>query len=186
MRKNFGAKHYIFPQPVYILGTYDANGAPNAMNAAWGGISGDTEVSVCIGARHQTTRNILQRGAFTISVGTAAQVTACDYFGLVSGHDVPNKIDRAGFHAQKAEFVDAPVFAELPLSLECTLISYDAQTGHLYGKIVNVSAAEEILDAEGTIDLQKLQPLVYDTVRHLYWNLGKPVGHAYQDGLQLK
>ena len=34
MRKNFGAKPILYPQPVFIIGTYDENGAPDAMNAA--------------------------------------------------------------------------------------------------------------------------------------------------------
>ena len=85
MRKNFGAKHLILPQPVYILGTYNEDGTPNAMNAAWGGISGNTEISVCIGARHRTTQNLLRTGAFTVSPGVGAQVVACDYGGLARG-----------------------------------------------------------------------------------------------------
>ena len=119
MRKNFGAKHLILPQPVYILGTYNEDGTPNAMNEAWGGISGNTEISVCIGARHRTTQNLLRTGAFTVSPGVGAQVVACDYVGLVSGEEVPNKVKKAGLHAEKAAFVDAPQFQELPLTLEC-------------------------------------------------------------------
>ena len=34
MRKNFGAKTWLYPMPVLIVGTYDENGNPNAMNAA--------------------------------------------------------------------------------------------------------------------------------------------------------
>ena len=29
-------------------GTYDEDGTPNAMNAAWGGIMGEDKVSICI------------------------------------------------------------------------------------------------------------------------------------------
>ena len=182
MRKNFGAKHLILPQPVYILGTYNEDGTPNAMNAAWGGISGNTEISVCIGARHRTTQNLLRTGAFTVSPGVGAQVVACDYFGLVSGEEAPNKVEKAGFHAEKAAFVDAPQFQELPLTLECEVVSYDAATGHLRGKIVNVSAAEEILGEGGEIDAKQLDPLVYDTIGHIYWHLGDAAGVAYHDG----
>ena len=98
--------------------TYNEDGTPDAMNAAWGGISGNTEISVCIGARHRTTQNLLRTGAFTVSPGVGAQVVACDYVGLVSGEEVPNKVEKAGLHAEKAAFVDAPQFQELPLTLE--------------------------------------------------------------------
>ena len=70
MRKNFGAKPMCYPMPVYIIGTYGADGTPNAMNAAWGGISEDTQISICISADHKTTENILARKAFTVSMAT--------------------------------------------------------------------------------------------------------------------
>ena len=54
MRKNFGPKTWLYPMPVLIVGTYDENGVPNAMNAAWGGISDDHEISVCVSAGHKT------------------------------------------------------------------------------------------------------------------------------------
>lgn len=50
MRKNFGAKPFLYPQPVMILGTYDENGKANAMNAAWGGIVGANEIIVDLSA----------------------------------------------------------------------------------------------------------------------------------------
>ena len=186
MRKNYGAKHIVYPQPVFIIGSYDERNIPNAMTAAWGGISEDTELSICVGERHKTVSNILAKGAFTVSMGDAAHVVECDYFGLVSGNDDADKVAKAGFHAMKAEFVDAPFFEELPLCVECKLISYDAESCRLVGEIVNVSADERILDADGKIDPRLLQPLTYDTVNKAYWILGEKVGNAYKDGLQLK
>ena len=94
MRKNFGAKTYVYPQPVFIIGTYGADGTPNAMNAAWGGISEETELSICLSPEHKTVENILARGAFTVSMADADHVVACDYVGVVSGNDEPNKMSR--------------------------------------------------------------------------------------------
>ena len=102
MRKNFGAKAMVYPMPVFIIGAYDENGVPNAMNAAWGGISEETEISICLSPEHKTVENILTRKAFTVSMATADQVAACDYVGIVSGNDVPDKVARAGFHAVKS------------------------------------------------------------------------------------
>ena len=99
MRKNFGAKPMCYPMPVYIIGTYGADGTPNAMNAAWGGISEETEISICISADHKTTENILLRKAFTVSMATAKYIAACDYVGIVSGNQEPDKFAKAGFHA---------------------------------------------------------------------------------------
>lgn len=185
MRKNFGAKAILYPMPVLIIGSYDENGKPDAMNAAWGGISEETEISICISAEHKTTKNIIARGAFTVSIADAENVAACDYVGIVSGNKEPDKIEKAGWHAAKSEFVDAPLFDELPMALECKLISYDEKTCRLVGEIVNVCADERILDENGKVDLNKFSPITYDPVHHTYRKLGDVAGKAFSDGLRL-
>ena len=186
MRKNFGAKAYLYPMPVLIIGSYDENGKPDAMNAAWGGISEETEISICISAEHKTTKNIIAKGAFTVSVADAENVVACDYVGIVSGNKEPDKIKKTGRHTAKSEFVDAPLFDELPMALECKLISYDEETCRLVGEIVNVCADERILGDYGKIDLNKFSPITYDPVHHTYRKIGDVVGKAFSDGLTLK
>jgi len=186
MRKNFGAKPLLYPQPVFIIASYDENGVPNAMNAAWGGISEDKEISICVSEDHKTTKNILARGAFTVSMADADHVTECDYVGVVSGNKVPDKLERAGFHTVKSEFVDAPIIEELPMAVECRLISYDAETCRLVGEIVNVCADERVLGENGKVDPAKLKPITFDPMNHAYLALGEKVGSAFSDGLKLK
>lgn len=149
MRKNFGAKPYTYPQPVFILASYGEDGTPDAMNAAWGGISGGSEVTMCISARHKSTENILKKKAFTISMADAAHVKECDYVGLASANDTLDKLAKAGFTVSKAEFVDAPVINELAVCVECKLVSYDEKSGHMVGEIVNVSVDESALTPDG-------------------------------------
>ncbi len=185
MRKNFGAKPILYPQPVFIIGTYDENGTPDAMNAAWGGISEADEVSLCLSAGHKTVKNILKTKAFTVSMATADTVVPCDYVGLVSGNDAADKMEKAGFHAIKSEFVNAPVFAELPMAVECRFKSYDEETCRMVGQVVNVCAEESIL-TDGKIDPMKLRPITYDGVNHAYHVLGEKVGNAFADGAALK
>ena len=156
------------------------------MNAAWGGISEEQEISICVSEDHKTTENILSRRAFTVSMATADQMAACDYVGIVSGNKEPDKFAKAGFHATKSSFVDAPLIDELPMALECQLISYDPETCRLVGRIVNVSADERILSEDGKIDVTKLQPITYDPLRHDYLALGPKVGNAFHDGVSLK
>ena len=138
MRKNFGVKTWLYPMPVFIVAAYDENGNPNAMNAAWGGISENTELSMCLSAGHKTVKNILSRKAFTVSMADASHVVACDYVGVVSANKVPDKFEKAGFHAVKSDFIDAPLIEELPMAVECKLISYDAKSCRMVGEIVNV------------------------------------------------
>ncbi|MEM0530561.1 flavin reductase family protein [Zongyangia sp. HA2173] len=186
MIKDFGAKPLLYPQPVLIIATYGEDGTPDAMNAAWGGISESNQVTMCLSAEHKTVKNILARGAFTISMADAAHVVACDYVGIVSGNDVPDKMARAGFHTTKSQLVDAPLIDELPMALECKLISYDASSCRLVGEIVNVSADERILNKKGNIDPQKLEPITFDPANNAYLKLGEKVGNAFRDGISLK
>ena len=186
MRKNFGVQTWLYPMPVLIIGTYDENGSPNVMNAAWGGIHDTNQIAVCIDPGHKTAKNLQQRRYFTVSIGDAAHVTECDFVGIVSGNDVPDKLTQAGFSAVKAEFADAPVIKELPMTLECRLISYDDKTGCTVGKILNVSADENVLDENGKISPDKLEPICFDPVHHTYRKLGAVAGTAFKDGLKLK
>ena len=186
MRKNFGPKTMCYPMPVFIIGTYNADGTPNAMNAAWGGISEEQEISICVDNSHKTAENLITRKAFTVSMATADTLAACDYVGIVSGNKEPDKFAKAGFHATKSEFVDAPLIDELPMVLECEVISYDEKTCRLVGRIVNVSADESILGENGKVDVAKLRPITYDSMNHHYLVLGEKVGQAFHDGLALK
>ena len=186
MRKNFGPKPMCYPMPVYIIATYNSDGTPNAMNAAWGGISEEDEISICIDSGHRTAENIQARKAFTVSMATADQLVACDYVGIVSGNKEPDKFAKAGFHATKSEFVDAPLIDELPMALECELISYDPETCRLVGKIVNVCAEESVLGENGKVDPAKLRPITYDPMNHHYLVLGEKAGQAFHDGVVLK
>ena len=185
MRKNFGAKSWVYPMPVLIVAAYDKDGVANAMNAAWGGIYDTNQIMVCLADDHKTTENIKASGAFTVSFATATTVAACDYVGIVSANDVPDKFDRAGFHATKSELVNAPLIDELPMALECRLVKFN-EDGICIGEIVNVSADESVLDDSGKVDAKKLDPIIYDSVTHAYWDFGKKVGQAFSDGKSIK
>ena len=184
MRKDFGAKPYLFPQPVLIIGTYNEDGSANAMNAAWGGIAGADEIIIDLSS-HKTTDNILLNKAFTVSVGDVEHLAACDYVGLVSAKNEPRKMEKAGFTTTKSAFVNAPVINELPLTLECELVKVIDGCKYL-GVIKNVSADECILGEDGTIDPAKLRAISFDHVHHAYLELGEKVGSAFQDGAALK
>lgn len=181
-RTNFGANPIMFPQPVLIIGTYDENGVPNAMNAAWGITTDFKEITISL-SEHKTTDNFKIRKAFTVSMATEDQVIACDYVGIESGRKVPDKFARAGFHATKSEFVDAPLIDELPMALECKVKSFE--DGILIGEIVNVSADDSVI-TNGKIDPKKLRPITFDPCNNTYIGLGEKVGNAFQDGRKLQ
>ena len=181
-RVDFGVKPWLFPMPVLIVGTYDKDGVPNAMNAAWGMISDSNEVSISM-SQHKTTDNLAVTGAFTVSVATEETVVPCDYVGVETANKVPDKFARAGFHATKSQFVNAPLIDELPFALECKVKSYE--NGILIGEIVNISVDESVL-TEGQIDIKKLKPIAFDAANHTYMSMGEVVGNAFSDGFKLK
>ena len=185
MRKNFGPQSWLYPMPVLIIGTYDKDGNPNIMNAAWGGMHDTNQIGVCIDPSHKTAENLQLNKCFTVSVGVAKYVTECDFVGIVSGNKDADKFAKTRFHAEKSQYVNAPVICELPMTLECRLVSYDSSAGCAVGDIVNISADDSILDESGKIDPDKFTPICYDPVNHTYRELGKIVGKAFNDGKKL-
>jgi len=186
MRKNFGPKTWLYPMPVLIICAYDENNIPNAMNAAWGGISEENEISICLSEDHKTTNNIIKSKAFSVCIGEVKNVVECDYLGIETGNKVGNKLEKASLTTTKSTFVNAPIINEFSMVLECDLISYNQETCTLKGKIKNISIDENILDENEKISLDKFKPITYDPVNHKYIKLGEIVGTAFKDGLNLK
>ncbi len=186
MRKTLQPKAYLYPLPVLIVGTYDENGVPDAMNAAWGTVSDTAQVSLCLSASHKTVKNLLQTGAFTVAIADVKNVVACDFVGIVSANAQADKLAKTGWRITKSAIVNAPIIEDLPLVLECKLLSYDRESEMCIGEVVGVNADENILDENGKISVEKLQPLCYATDTHEYYALGKKVGNAFADGKQLK
>ena len=185
MRKNFGAKPYLYPQPVLIIAAYDQNNVANAMNAAWGSVSDMNQIAMYLSAGHKTVKNILERKAFSVSIADADHVVEADYLGVVSGNKVVDKLAKANLHTSPSSFVDCPIINEFSLTLECRFISFDEETERLVGEIINVSADEKILDENGNIDLMKLKPITFDPANHTYHVVGEKVGNAFKDGFKL-
>lgn len=184
MRKNLGVKPYLYPQLVMIIGTYDKDGKPNAMNAAWGGMADYDKIFVCMSS-HKTTENIEITKEFSVSIGDASHVVECDYVGIVSANQEVNKMEKSKFTTSKAEFVNAPIINELPLCLECKLIKVLEEDLYL-AQIVNVNADESILDENGKVSLEKFVPISYDPSTHGYYKVSGRVGNAFKDGNKLK
>ncbi len=187
MRKDFGAKTFLYPMPVLIIGTYNEKGEADAMNAAWGGIYDYNQITISLGG-HVTTDNIRKSKAFTVSMATKKMVEASDYVGLVSLANEPKKLEKAGLHPYKSEKVNAPLFKEFPMTLECELVSLDGNMGEggsLVGQIVNISIDESVL-TDGKIDIKKLEPLCFDGANGKYHVIGEEVANAFKVGMKLK
>lgn len=179
-RKNFGPNHALVttPQPCVMVATWDKDHTPDVMMAAWAGQYDNKQIVISM-SRHKTTDNIELTGAFTVSFADIRTVAESDYFGLVSGHKVPDKVAKVGFTVTPSPNVDAPIINEYPLTLECKVVSW--ADGILIGEVVNMSADESIL-TDGKVDLEKLQPIVFDAASVTYRAIGEVVGQAWGSG----
>ena len=180
-RKNFGTQHALMttPQPCVMIATWDENKTPDVMMAAWAGQYDYSQIVVSL-SKHKTTENLERIKAFTISFADEKTVAESDYFGLVSGNKVVDKVAQVGFTVSPSPNVDAPIINEYPLTLECRVVSFE--DGVLVGEVVNMSADESILDEQGRVDLGKLKPIVYDAASMPYRSIGDVVGKAWGAG----
>lgn len=186
--KSFEAKPWVLPQPVLIIGTYDSNGKPNAMNAAWAGQWDAKEIMISLG-KHATTENLNALGEFTVAFATEDTMVAADFVGIVSAKKEPGKIEKTGWTVKKALHVNAPVFTDFPMTMECRIIRKidESDSGYyLVAEIVNILVDENYLAEDGNPDIGKMKLIVYEPVQHGYVALGKTVGQAFSVGKLLK
>ena len=186
--KSLGQKSWMLPQPVLIIGTYNNDGTPNAMNAAWGGQWDAKEIIISMGA-HATTENLARCNDFTVAFATKDTMVASDFVGIVSAKNDPEKIKKTGWTAVKSDNVNAPVFTDFPMTLECRILRKidESEEGYyIVAEIVNILVDEAYLGEDGKPDVEKMQLITYDPVHHGYISLGERVGNAFCDGKQLK
>ena len=186
--KSFGQKPWVLPQPVLIIGTYNSDGTPNAMNAAWGGQWDSKEIMISMGS-HATTENLARCDEFTVAFATMDTMVASDFVGIVSGKNDPEKMQKTGWTAIKSEHVNAPVFTEFPMTLECRILRKIDETKdgyNLIAEIVNILVDEAYLAEDGKPEVEKMQLISYEPVHHGYLVMGEHVGNAFADGKRLK
>ena len=186
--KSFGQKSWMLPQPVLIIGTYNSDGTPNAMNAAWGGQWDAKEIVISMGA-HATTENLARCNDFTVAFATKDTMVASDFVGIVSAKNDPEKMKKTGWTAVKSDNVNAPVFTDFPMTLECRILRKidESEEGYyIVAEIVNILVNEEYLSEDGKPNVEKMQLITYDPVHHGYISLGERIGNAFSDGKQLK
>ena len=187
MKKNLGSMPALFPMPVVVVSAYGQNGVPNAMTAAWAQITDMDKIALFVDPDHKTMKNILETRAFTVATADVEHMAEADFIGIASGNQMEDKLAKSGLHVAKSEFVNAPVIEELPVSLDCELVDI-IDTEHVYamiGKIVNASADERIIGADGKVDPDKIHALIFDQFRNGYYVVGEKVGQGWNAGKEL-
>ena len=186
--KSFGQKPWVLPQPVLIIGTYNSDGTPNAMNAAWGGQWDMKEIMISMG-KHATTENLARCEEFTVAFATKGTMVASDFVGIVSAKNDPEKMQKTGWTAVRSANVNAPVFTDFPMTLECRILRKIDETVdgyNLVAEIVNILVDEAYVGEDGNPDIEKMGLIFYEPIRHGYIEFGKRVGNAFSDGKRLK
>lgn len=188
MKKSMGAKTLIFPTPVWCVGSYDAEGRPNVMTIAWGGICNSKPPSVTISLRKATYTygNIMERKAFTLSVPSEAHVREADFFGIASGRDT-DKWSVSGLTPVKSELVDAPYVAQFPMVLECRLVHHYELGLHtqFVGEIADVKIEETLLDENGKPSIERVKPFVYSPEAVEYHGIGRFLAKGFSVGKEM-
>ena len=186
--KDFGPRTWFSPLPVLIIGTYDENGVPNAMNVGWGSIADTELIDINLAKDRKTVDNLMLKKCFTAAFATVSTLEESDYFGMVHGYGF-NKLEKAGMKWHKSSKIDAPVIEGYPMVLECevTHVSEEDIDGgyRVFGRIVNVLADEEVC-TDGVPDVSKMDLICLDPMSHSYVTVGKAVGRSYQVGNRFK
>ena len=188
MKRSLGARTLAYPTPTWVVGTYDSDGKPNAMTAAWAGIccSRPPCVAVALRAATYSHGNIKAREAFTVSIASETHVREADYFGIASGRDT-DKFAATGLTPVQSELVDAPFVEEFPLVLECRLLQTVEIGLHtqFVGEIVDVKADEDVLDARGVPLMERVKPILFAPETRTYYGVGAPLGKAFSIGREI-
>jgi flavin reductase (DIM6/NTAB) family NADH-FMN oxidoreductase RutF len=189
MKLSLGAKIVVGGTTVWVIGTYDKEGRPNLMTAAWGGVccSDPPCVGVSLRKATYTYRSIKDRNAFTVNIPSVNYVKETDYVGIASGRDT-DKWQASGLAAVRSDVVDAPYVAEFPLVLECRLL-HALELGlhtRFIGQVLDAKAEESVLGEDGMLDIEKVNPFFYIPGNRTYYGIGPYLEKAHSIGAQLR
>lgn len=189
MKRSIGPKTILYPTPILVIGSYDSEGRPNVMTAAWGGICCSQPPCISVSLRKATYSygNIMERKAFTINIPSEIYSREVDYFGLVSGKN-EDKFATAGLTPVKGELVDAPYIKEFPLVIECRVI-HTIEIGlhtQFIGEVLDIKVDEDKLGEDGNPDIERIKPFFYAPGRRTYYSIGKFLGKAFSIGKEIK
>src|SRR5512136_1395575 len=190
MKLSLPAQTILLPSPVLIVGTYGANGQPNIMNAAWGGIASSKPPSISVSLREATLtyHNIQQAGAFTVNIPSEKYLREADFVGMVSGREC-DKFKETRLTPEKSKLVNAPIVKEFPYALECHLVRQVELGLHtmFIGEIVGMVADSEVLSPRRLPDIEKVRPMLWGSFGSMaYYRVGDRLGAAFSVGKELQ
>jgi flavin reductase (DIM6/NTAB) family NADH-FMN oxidoreductase RutF len=181
MKTSLDPNTWAIPSPVWVVGSYDKEGEPNVMTAAWVGICNSKPPSIYVSLREATYSygNIMERKAYTVSIPGDRYLKEADYIGIVSGRNT-DKLKDTVLTPVKSDLVDAPYVYEFSLVLECKVVHVKKLGLHtiFVGEIIGIKADEEVL-TNGRPDLQKIRPILFSSGDRGYHSVGSRIMDAF-------
>ena len=182
---DLGAKVASYPMPVVLVGA-NVKGKANFLAAAWFMAAGITppKVAIALNKAHYTNQGIKDNKTFSVNVPSGDMMKAADYCGIVSG----SKADKSGvFDVFYGKLKTAPMIAECPVNLECSLDKVVDNGSHelFIGDVVSTFTEEKYLTA-GAIDTKKVKPFMLSLNDRIYYALGEQKGKAWETGKDFK
>ena len=188
VKQSIGPRTIAFPTPTWVVGTYNREGTPNIMTAAWGGICCSRPPCIYVALRKATYThgNIMNRRAYTVNIPSENYVMEADYCGIASGREV-DKFVTCGFTPVKSSIVDAPYIDEVPLVLECNVLKIVELGLHtqFVGEIMDVKSDSSVLTEDGLPDIAKVKPIIFEPSNRRYYGLGSTIGQGFSIGKRL-
>jgi flavin reductase (DIM6/NTAB) family NADH-FMN oxidoreductase RutF len=190
MKQSLPPQTILLPSPVLVIGTYGADGKPNIMTAAWGGIASSKPLCISVSLREATLtfHNIMQAKAFTVNFPSEKYYREADFVGIVSGRD-HDKFKDTGLTPEKSTLVNAPIVKEFPYALECNLVKQVDLGLHtmFIGEIVGMVADSAVLNSKQLPDIEKVRPILWGSMGSMgYYGIGDKLGDAFSVGKELK
>lgn len=168
------------PTPVVLVSCADPEHPErqNMITLAWAGTvnSDPPMVSVSIRKERYSHDLIRNSGEFVVNLADEKMAKAVDFCGVKSGRDT-DKAKETGLCYMPADKLEtAPAVMGAPVSLCCRVRNMLELRSHdmFIGEIVSVMVRNDLLDAGGSLHLEKAGLIAYS--HGLYQKLGEVIG----------
>lgn len=191
MKVNVKNHTMMYPAPAVVASAYDEEGRADACTLAFATMCSHRPPAVMIAInstlKRKTLKSILHSKEFCLAFPSVEHVGEVDYLGIESGYR-QDKLAKIGFSHQKGKKVNAPIINEFSVSLECRVMHIAEVGSHtqITGEIVNVQADEDVVDENGKIIFEKVNPIVWDDITHSYYETGGKIADGFNVGLKFR
>lgn len=145
------------PQALFLYGNYQEDGVPHFGLFCWATYchirDGDEEglgFVTCIGEEKRTKDLIRQQGVFSANLVSEPLLPLADYYGTVSGRDVPDKMKRLP-GIEPGQVLRVPTIAESPVSFELKVLeerNLAAGSDLFLCRVCNVMIEEDLVGGQ--------------------------------------